>query len=378
VISKKTVFVLGAGASWHYGYPTGEGLISEVIAAADVVDKYCSDRCNRQAIVFVPELVKYYSNGRDIQGAWRKISDDCKSLSDRLKTVHPLLIDHFLAWNTSLSDIGKFMIAAVIMRCESRWLNSDPNINREIDSNKDNWYRFLVHKLAYGCERGQDLLLNNVKFITFNYDSSLELCLLKSLSSIDLFNSKKLIYEFLENDRICHVYGAARRHVIEDRHLEFGLFSNLKKLLSLQGNSISEHVDFFDICWQAAQNLRSIDPHEKVGDGHSIKTAQSWMADAEVIYILGFGFDENNNRRIGLDKLKNRKNASILFTNFENRSTINKKASDLFVELDDFFIDRATYHQGSYYVEKSVKSVYEAFELDFDEPESDPRLAKTI
>jgi hypothetical protein len=26
-----TVFILGAGASWHYGYPTGEDLVKMVI-----------------------------------------------------------------------------------------------------------------------------------------------------------------------------------------------------------------------------------------------------------------------------------------------------------------------------------------------------------
>jgi hypothetical protein len=30
----KTVFILGAGASWHYGYPTGEELVKKVIAKA--------------------------------------------------------------------------------------------------------------------------------------------------------------------------------------------------------------------------------------------------------------------------------------------------------------------------------------------------------
>ncbi len=31
----KTVFILGAGASWHYGYPTGEDLVTAVIEKAD-------------------------------------------------------------------------------------------------------------------------------------------------------------------------------------------------------------------------------------------------------------------------------------------------------------------------------------------------------
>jgi len=34
MFNRKTVFILGAGASWHYGYPTGEELVRKVIAAA--------------------------------------------------------------------------------------------------------------------------------------------------------------------------------------------------------------------------------------------------------------------------------------------------------------------------------------------------------
>ena len=34
MFNRKTVFVLGAGASWHYGYPTGEGLIEKIVLRA--------------------------------------------------------------------------------------------------------------------------------------------------------------------------------------------------------------------------------------------------------------------------------------------------------------------------------------------------------
>jgi hypothetical protein len=34
MFTTKTVFILGAGASWHYGYPTGEGLVKKVVEKA--------------------------------------------------------------------------------------------------------------------------------------------------------------------------------------------------------------------------------------------------------------------------------------------------------------------------------------------------------
>jgi hypothetical protein len=38
--ANKTVFILGAGASWHYGYPTGEELTKKVIAKARTAVDY--------------------------------------------------------------------------------------------------------------------------------------------------------------------------------------------------------------------------------------------------------------------------------------------------------------------------------------------------
>jgi hypothetical protein len=43
VFKNPTVFILGAGASWHYGYPTGEDLVKMVIQRADAAADYFSD-----------------------------------------------------------------------------------------------------------------------------------------------------------------------------------------------------------------------------------------------------------------------------------------------------------------------------------------------
>jgi hypothetical protein len=40
MFTKNTVFILGAGASWHYGYPTGEELVKKVIQKADYACDY--------------------------------------------------------------------------------------------------------------------------------------------------------------------------------------------------------------------------------------------------------------------------------------------------------------------------------------------------
>jgi hypothetical protein len=179
----------------------------------------------------------------------------------RLQTVYPLLIDHFLAWNESLRPIGKLLIAAVILECEAKRSVRDGG-----------WYRFLVHKLVYGCSESADILRNNVRFITFNYDASLENYLFAALTSLDILNQNH----------------------------------------------------------------------------------------AQVVYILGYGFDTQNNRRIGLDPILRTSNKAVMFTNFGHIPAINKKASKLFFGNHDEFLSKDTVGGlKDRYFEKSGRNVYE-------------------
>ncbi len=46
MFTEETVFILGAGASWHYGYPTGEELISRVQRKANELASLWNDKIN--------------------------------------------------------------------------------------------------------------------------------------------------------------------------------------------------------------------------------------------------------------------------------------------------------------------------------------------
>jgi hypothetical protein len=68
----------------------------------------------------------------------------------------------------------------------------------DIRQYRDDWYRFVVHKLVYGCSDSADLLKNAVHFITFNYDASLEFHLLRALMAIDLLDPNDIM-QFLSS-----------------------------------------------------------------------------------------------------------------------------------------------------------------------------------
>jgi hypothetical protein len=50
VFKNPTVFILGAGASWHYGYPTGEELVKKVIQKAGIVRNYFKESADHSNV----------------------------------------------------------------------------------------------------------------------------------------------------------------------------------------------------------------------------------------------------------------------------------------------------------------------------------------
>ncbi len=287
-------------------------------------------------------------------------------------------MDHFLAWNESLRPIGKLIIAAVILECEAKWLQSSRNHNHPIGEKlRDDWYRFLVHKIVYDCKKSSDLFNNKIKFIIFNYDISLERILYTAISTMDLFDAEDVL-KFLANDRLIHVYGAVHSGATPNGlGIDLAVASKLGDATDnvVEGQtSINDRKLLIDRCYESAQQIRTIDPHDKEEDAASLQTAQKWIAEAGVVYILGYGFDDNNNRRIGLDKLRHGKhNGAIMFTNYNNLNVINKKTSKLFFGHATAFIEGSVVGnpKDGFYAEKSVRNVYDALNMDFDALENE-------
>jgi hypothetical protein len=127
-----------------------------------------------------------------------------------------------------------------------------------------------------------------------------------------------------------------------------------------------------DQAYKASFNLKVIDPHTKKENSEEITAAVKALEEASVVYILGYGFDKNNNERLGVDEslyLIGRESPKcVMFTNFGNSERINKSASRLFFHNTNQFSFGQTEPKESqqFYCEMSVRNVYEALELDFE------------
>jgi hypothetical protein len=281
-----TVFLLGAGASWHYGYPTGEELVKKIIQKAVCLQPYLEFSA-RAANQIRPNLVvDAAAPNASIQDQWTSILQSCVGLRASLEQVNPLVIDYFLGWNPKFRSIGRLLIAWVILECEHIQTKSGTNVNRrdalsnspleaermksrttDLKKFKDNWCRFVVHQLAIRCKISSDIFENHVRFITFNYDLSLERSLSCGLNHIELFQRTD-IEDFLANNRIVHVYGKVREDpFVPPPDLKWAEQArDPKDLREGQLSHLHKYKRFLDVLYAASQGIRVIDPDDRDAD----------------------------------------------------------------------------------------------------------------
>jgi len=240
---------------------------------------------------------------------------------------------------------------------------------------QDNWYRFLVNKIVSGCEKPEQIHQNQVTFVTFNYDTSLEHHLMASLQAYDPFKAEALTFL---SGRVLHVYGRVSEN-------EVGVYNPLPEAANLRSiantnvrlEEISSVLGQFnngvERAYLAAGGIRVIEAADKEQNKEILENAQMAIQDAVCVYILGYGFDDTNSRRLRLDKFldrsKNTNAKAVMFTNYGDINRINKRASWLFFRDFAHFIDPSMSVVGvptSSYVEKSARTVYDALDLDFE------------
>jgi hypothetical protein len=363
--SNSTVFILGAGASWHYGYPTGETLVEKVIEKAAIALRYFehSIKCGNSQL---PE----YLVGKQ----WEKAAEECQKLKNGLRQVKPLVIDYYLGWNADVQDIGRLLIAWVIMECEQ--LSKNGNLNRYLPKSShtantqnyyDDWVRFIVHQIAIHCRESSDLLENKVSFVTFNYDVSLEARLRNGLGHIQLFSASD-VTKFLSGTRIVHVYGKIRDENAKSNNIPWEMQEQDPNMLGVRtGDYHMAMKNLLDAANAASKGLRVIDPHDKGAYDIEIMMARRAIAEAQRIFILGYGFDEHNSDRLALrDQLANSVGGTsrVAFTNYGDINQINKRASKLVYRHSGGFQPGGPSVTGRY--EKSIRNTYDALAMDFD------------
>lgn len=265
MIEKRTVFLLGAGASCPYGFPTATDLRKQILS--DFEDRYVHFLDRAGAGIRVDRIANGYPDLPDVR--------EFLKCFDRSSTAS---VDLFLARNPRFEIIGKIAICLSILHAEKY-----SNFREQTEKPEQDWYRYLYDRLTHeltGRDSYQQFHSNTVAFVTFNYDRSLEHFLFESLlNSFEDADTEK-VREQLAQVPIIHVYGRPAALPWQEPDARTGLDYG-KKLDDLSFVNVLGFIDNIRIVHEGKENPE-------------IEKACGLIHDADHVFFLGFGYAEEN------------------------------------------------------------------------------------
>lgn len=265
MLNSKTVFILGAGASYEVGFPLGSELKKLISSKLDLYFDTVGKLIRGDRGIYDKLLSKYRNDINDYWVACRQISNGI---------VWSDSIDDFINQHNHderFSICGKLAIAYSILQAERNSklfyeiINGDESL--DYDSLKNTWYAKFYSLLNKRSEKQNiDNFFNNVTVINFNYDRSLEHFLINSISNnhvIGKDEAKNIVNKLM----IYRPYGSIAKSV------EFGA---------------KQHPELDVI----VSNLKTYT--EQVDDVESLNQVKQAIQEAGVLVFLGMAYHPNN------------------------------------------------------------------------------------
>lgn len=280
---KSTVFILGAGSSIPFGYPSGSKLVELILDSLYPNYFYEFNFRGREGSTgnFVTLTMKqaFTDYSLFIKHGFTKehISDFATSLRNSNKDS----IDSFLLERKDFYEIGKFAIANCILKCEL------PN---EFQFIPQSWLKYLWQKINSTRNR---FVSSNISFISFNYDRVLEYFFYNSLKYGFKINEKELV-NLINSLSIIHIHGIVGSFPWQDKIYGFEYDFN--------GQNFEQHYARVS---SAAKSIKLIYDNVKESGSVFERVFDIWESATE-IFAIGFGFHQLNIQRLRIDDLKNK------------------------------------------------------------------------
>jgi rRNA processing protein Krr1/Pno1 len=331
MFKEETLFILGAGASFPYGYPLGKKLIEDIIhnikhdeiyipmSEAHLIE-HISNASSHIAINFkLSELLEILEStqidtfdqvgtptlntlttfkGKNYAKIQIRRIEEFHELQNALTEFDPVSIDAFLSHHDKYSLAGKIMIIYALLKCENKRYFSMRKKNEKDTTNEpepDNWYSYLINDILSGCNLPEDICKNKINIITFNYDVSLDYCLQEKLSNVGLLKKNPKAQEYirtLTSSKIKHVYGKIYNDDPTETYSKFYPKSN--SVTEIKAEILNNSRRFLKAI-NEKKLIKLISPERKTEDPY-----KKLILEAKMIYIIGFGFDRDNLNILGL------------------------------------------------------------------------------
>ncbi|MEI9413044.1 hypothetical protein [Mesorhizobium salmacidum] len=275
MFERKTLFVVGAGASSELDMPMG-GALANIIG--DKLQPQGTDVRASLGDAHLTRAINLLANNSDERGA--RFFKAAQLISRAMPQT--ISIDNFLhahADNEILIQTGKLAIAASILEAER---TTKLYVGRDTDQVSfravpDTWHRTFCKMLCEGAQRTDlDHLFENVSIITFNYDRCIEHYLVQQLAVyFDL--TWQRARDLTNKLTIIHPYGQVGKLDWQDSPMvsvDFG-----------------QQPPAQDLPAVAAQ-IRTFT--ERVDDADAMDTIYYLINEAKIIVYLGFSYGDMN------------------------------------------------------------------------------------
>ncbi|MEY9376004.1 hypothetical protein [Rhizobium leguminosarum] len=274
MFTRRTVFVVGAGASKEVNLPVGDELKTSIANKVNIRfdDGYSQNSGDKRITEALRGIVK--------ERGERDINPLCQA-GRIIASAMPqaISIDNFLHTHANDADIvlmGKLGIAASILEAErgSKICAKEGVMN--FGAHPNIWHNTFCKMLAENVQLGDlETIFDNVSFITFNYDRCIEHFVshwLENYFRITADHAQNLTKKL----KVFHPYGQVGRLPWQGGGNSVGY-----------GTEISSRT-----LPQIASQIRTFT--ERVEDDAMLDEMREYIADAEQIIYLGFSYGQMN------------------------------------------------------------------------------------
>ena len=316
------VFIIGAGCSVPYGFPTG-AMLMQKLKSFNYSRKFPRDP-NDSSDIFLVDLYQEHFGYSSTDNKIKYQSDYAKVLPypEHEKLYNQLMDEIVLPFSRSIrrsmmvstdeflknrlgqkqneqADFGKRLIAYEILKAEqtSRLWNID-------------WIQHLLSRIDQ--QSNWDEILKQTVFLTFNYDRVLEYCIFLYLTS-DKQYADADAHAFIKEMQIHHVNG----FIGSLEEIPFGAVENGK---------YQEIAKRMETVWEKRQNR---DESEK-------EKYQGFLKNAERVYFLGFSYIPDNLESIGIPRGAGIIRNAKVYATAMGLSSQNRLRISTYLDLMDF------------------------------------------
>ncbi len=281
MFATKTVFIVGAGCSYEYGLPVGNGLRNNIVAALRRLNEAPSTKGDATFAEAIASLADDQSGG--VIDEWLLAAAEISR-----GVAHSSSIDRYLNLrqdNDKIVQIGKLAIVQCIAQAEasSSLTLRDGTLNfdeiQKTTKRKPDWLSNLFLQMQEGCSRDTfESAFANLTFVCFNYDRCIEHYFFNAIQALCSFDDAET-GRVLGHLKILHPYG----------RIGIPPWEKGRALLRLgYGAEIKHNEQLIEL----SKGIKTFT--EKVDEEAELEAIHSAISDAETIIFAGFSFLDQN------------------------------------------------------------------------------------